>query len=318
LNTTDLVYVDVSPYSAAFLAGFEIDSTPPVTGDTLIYDGVPAKYIPGVATCAGSLLIDQTAPQTVVNGAPIFDEGLDAGSALVTNVLDPVNPQDAVTLHTLTVAIGGVIPQPADIIPDGRLTYHNGSWKNGLKDDFNNSSIGPEWTQIVAGGSSISEDATKLSLISVVGANASIQQLVPRGCFDARCYVNVSSVAASETLARMIFWNKAKTKQIYLGLAYVVSWEFWHYDGSGQTNTATPGGLKAFWLRLVSVYDTTVAMYSTNAFNDPPDDDEWVAISSRAIGYANMIAPYWVGFTASGWTGHGLIGELNSFQFTCL
>ena len=60
-----------------------------------------ALYIDGtslyVSLDARYLMLDQTTPQTVTGGAPIFDEGLDAGSSLITNVADPVSPQDAAT-----------------------------------------------------------------------------------------------------------------------------------------------------------------------------------------------------------------------------
>ena len=55
VNSTALYFTDVSTYSAAFIAGFEVDPTPPVTGQVLIYDGATAKYKAGTVTATPAL-----------------------------------------------------------------------------------------------------------------------------------------------------------------------------------------------------------------------------------------------------------------------
>jgi hypothetical protein len=69
------------------LAGHsDVDKTPAVDNDLLIYDDAVWQWKPAQLSTIGDtryLKLDQTTPQTVVNGAPIFDKGLRSNGAII-------------------------------------------------------------------------------------------------------------------------------------------------------------------------------------------------------------------------------------------
>lgn len=208
--------------------------------------------------------------------------------------------------------LSGVIAPPTELFANGKLTYFSG-WINGMKDDFNNSSIGADWTPTAPVGTSIAEDTSKLRYtITATASIAKIVRPVPFSSVDARIFCELSGDNSSRFSMHLLNDDASERAGVCLVKNPAGANEVWAEDTSTM-NLANPPSL-SLWLRMLWYKSVVYAFYSTNAVGSPPVDHEWTPAGERSHGVAHIFESSYISLRADNWAGGSCVADVSKWQ----